>query len=247
MKSFSSDADQAVVTAKSRRLPPVANRLLKLTVGLCIGTILAQLRNYYSTKSQHCSLHPLVVAPPAKEWKDDVWPIRQQTPWDISTDYPYPRKLEYDVTEGTWLRLDVHPKSGDIVFDILGDIYCLPRDAYSDSANPTSTKTKALPVLLGAPHDSDPHFSPNGDKLVFRSDAELGIENIWVTEWKGCAKMDVRSSEPGDELLTALDVKDSEEELLAHGVKESSERKRRRLLREGRISGVFPSLISYVT
>ncbi|THG95346.1 hypothetical protein EW026_g6293 [Hermanssonia centrifuga] len=183
----------------------------------------------------HC-LHPLVVAPPAKEWKDDVWPIRQQTPWDISTDYPYPRKLEYDVTEGTWLRLDVHPKSGDIVFDILGDIYCLPRDAYSDSANPTSTKTKALPVLLGAPHDSDPHFSPNGDKLVFRSDAELGIENIWVTEWKGCAKMDVRSSEPGDELLTALDVKDSEEELLAHGVKESSERKRRRLLREGRIS-----------
>jgi hypothetical protein len=48
---------------------------------------------------------------PADAFKDDVYPLRPHTPWDISTDYPFPRKLEYDVTEGTWLRLDVHPES----------------------------------------------------------------------------------------------------------------------------------------
>ena len=52
---------------------------------------------------------------PASEWKDNVWPLRPPTPWDISTDYPYNRSLEYDVQEGTWLRLDVHPATGDIV------------------------------------------------------------------------------------------------------------------------------------
>ena len=65
---------------------------------------------------------PALLADPAEEWKDDVWPIREQTPWDISTDFPFPRKLEYDVTEGTWLRLDVHPKTGEVIFDLLGDI-----------------------------------------------------------------------------------------------------------------------------
>src|SRR5690349_2435982 len=35
---------------------------------------------------------------PASEWQDNIWPIREQTPWDISTDYHYPRMLEYDVT-----------------------------------------------------------------------------------------------------------------------------------------------------
>src|ERR1700753_2171371 len=63
------------------------------------------------------------VAPtPAEQWKDDMWPIFPLTPWDISTDFPYTRKLEYEVTEGTLLRLDVHPVSGEIVFDMLGEL-----------------------------------------------------------------------------------------------------------------------------
>ncbi|KAF8919205.1 hypothetical protein CPB85DRAFT_1549164 [Mucidula mucida] len=82
---------------------------------------------------------------------------------------------------GTWLRLDVHPISGEIVFDMLGDLYCL--------APPGTT---AHPILVGVPYDSDPHFSPDGDRLVFRSDAELGVENIWVMPWTGCEAMDVR-------------------------------------------------------
>ncbi|TFY58581.1 hypothetical protein EVJ58_g6333 [Rhodofomes roseus] len=141
---------------------------------------------------------------PSSQWKDDTWPIREQTPWDISTDYPFPRKLEYDVTEGTWLRLDVHPKTGEIVFDMLGDLYCLP--------------------------------AAQGGRLVFRSDAGLGIENIWVTGWTGCENMDVRSENAREELLSALEVIEDEDALLASGVKETEERRRHRLIREGRLN-----------
>ncbi|CCM03690.1 uncharacterized protein FIBRA_05835 [Fibroporia radiculosa] len=178
---------------------------------------------------------PVALADPSSQWKDDIWPIHNQTPWDISTDYPYPRLLEYDVTEGTWLRLDVHPKTGEIVFDMLGDLYCLPSHAYSPSHLASGALSLARPFLLGVPHDSDPHFSPDGDRIVFRSDAELGIENIWVLEWKGCENMDVRSGDLNDELLDALELKDVEEELLASGVQETADRRQRRLVREGRL------------
>ncbi|PCH38468.1 hypothetical protein WOLCODRAFT_64922 [Wolfiporia cocos MD-104 SS10] len=177
-----------------------------------------------------------VSTDPSSEWKDDIWPIREQTPWDISTDYPFPRLLEYDVAEGTWLRLDVHPKTGEIVFDMLGDLYCLPASAYERASLSAEAVSRAHPILLGVPYDSDPHFSPEGDRLVFRSDAELGIENIWIINWTGCENMDVRSPKANDELLEALREKDIEEDLLANGIKETSERKRRRLLREGRLS-----------
>ncbi|KAF8162835.1 hypothetical protein B0H34DRAFT_794607 [Crassisporium funariophilum] len=176
----------------------------------------------------------LTQADPASEWKDNVWPLRPQTPWDISTDYPYPRSLEYDVQEGTWLRLDVHPKSGDIVFDMVGDLYCMPGSQALQSH--PSDSIKARPILLGTPHDSDPRFSPSGDRLVFRSDAELGIENIWVMEWKGCEHMDVRTAEGStDALKVALSQKTLEEKLLSEGVAEEPQRKVNRLIREGRI------------
>ncbi|KAJ3543125.1 hypothetical protein NMY22_g3250 [Coprinellus aureogranulatus] len=103
-----------------------------------------------------------VLNDPESEWRDDEYPLHQQTPWDISTDFDYPRKLEYDVTEGTWLRLDVHP-------------------------NKSGGRAEARPVTGGVPHDSDPRFSPEGDRLVFRSDAGHGVENIWVMEWEGVA------------------------------------------------------------
>ena len=172
---------------------------------------------------------------PADEWQDNVYPLRAQTPWDISTDYSYPRTLEYDVQEGTWLRLDVHPTSGDVVFDMVGDLYCLPGSQALQSRS-TSSLIKARPILLGIPYDSEPHFSPSGDRLVFKSDAELGVENIWVMEWKGCEQMDVRALEGSTEdLRVALGQQAVEEKLLAQGVAEEPHRKTNRLIREGRL------------
>jgi hypothetical protein len=173
---------------------------------------------------------------PADEWQDNVYPLRAQTPWDISTDYSYPRTLEYDVQEGTWLRLDVHPTSGDVVFDMVGDLYCLPGSQALQSRS--TGLIKASPILLGIPHESDPHFSPSGDRLVFKSDAELGVENIWVMEWKGCEQMDVRALEGSNEdLRVALGQQAVEEKLLAQGIAEEPHRKTNRLIREGRLHG----------
>lgn len=171
---------------------------------------------------------------PADQWEDNVWPLRQLEPWDISTDFPYKRVLNFEVNEGTWLRLDVHPKSGDIVFDLLGDIYCLPHGSSAQSS--LGSPISAIPVLLGVPHDADPRFSPDGSLLAFRSDAELGVDNIWVTKWAGCKAMDVRNAEDNTELRKALESKQAEEDLLAGGVKETAERKKTRLLREGRLN-----------
>ncbi|KAI6036984.1 hypothetical protein BKA83DRAFT_4170407 [Pisolithus microcarpus] len=173
---------------------------------------------------------------PASEFKDDVFPLRQHDPWDISTDFPYPRTLKYDVEEGTWLRLDVHPVSGDIVFDMAGDLYCLPASSYTHENLALGITTHAIPILTGVPHDSDPRFSPEGDKLAFRSDAGLGVDNIWVMPWSagGCTEMDVYS--PSVTSSDAIALKEYEDNLLAQGVKETEDRRLRRLSREGRLS-----------
>ncbi|KAK0492145.1 hypothetical protein EDD18DRAFT_1334453 [Armillaria luteobubalina] len=89
---------------------------------------------------------------PATEWKDNIWPIRPQTHWDISTNFPFPRLLECDVEEGTWLRLDVHPNTGDFVSDMIGDLDCLSsEDAYDQSVGTATTR----PILCGVPYDYD--------------------------------------------------------------------------------------------
>jgi hypothetical protein len=174
---------------------------------------------------------------PASEFADDDFPLRAHEPWDISTDFPYPRTLSYQVTEGTWLRLDVHPVSGDIVFDMAGDVYCLPANAYLGAAGPVDGRTEAVPVLTGVPHDADPRFSPAGDRLAFKSDAGLGIDNLWVIPWAadGCGAMDVRAHINPSQ---ALEQK-QDEELLVQGVRETDERKLRRLTREGRVHGEY--------
>ncbi|OSD02024.1 hypothetical protein PYCCODRAFT_1435709 [Trametes coccinea BRFM310] len=211
---------------------------LLITSAILLSTLLPMPwspTGFLTSSQDHTESSSTVNADPSEQWQDNIWPLREQTPWDISTDFPFPRSLEYDVTEGTWLRLDVHPKTGEIIFDMLGDIYCLSADAYSEVRLETEMRSKAVPVLLGVPHDSDPHFSPEGDAIVFRSDAELGVENIWIKEWKGCEESDIRPIRPIDnELMQALQLKDQEDELLASGVRETPERKKRRLLREGR-------------
>ncbi|KAJ7224315.1 hypothetical protein GGX14DRAFT_649568 [Mycena pura] len=197
--------------------------LFLLSVAAAVSTLLPFLRSQSFT-----SARKPVSAP---EWKDDVWPIREQTPWDISTDYAYPRVVEFDVTEGTWMRLDVSP-TGDVVFDMLGDIYCIPSADVSAAINGVSAT--ALPVLLGVPHDSDPHFSPSGDRIAFKSDAGLGVENIWVMPWRGCRAADLGRRDGAPALMHASESKTYDEYLLSQGFEETEERRTRRLIREGR-------------
>jgi Tol biopolymer transport system component len=112
---------------------------------------------------------------------------------------------------------------------MIGDLYCIP----ASEIDVATDRVQARAILRGVPYDSDPHFSPEGDRLVFRSDAELGVENIWITEWKGCSKMGLNGQDKG-----------SDEELLLRGVKETPERMTRRLQREGRLGGMSILLLS---
>ncbi|KAJ8593992.1 hypothetical protein M405DRAFT_858487 [Rhizopogon salebrosus TDB-379] len=149
---------------------------------------------------------------PASGFADDDFPLRAHESWDISTDFSYPRTLSYQVTEGTWLRLDVHPVSGDIVFDMAGDVYCLPL-------------TRIWELL--------DRWTGGRKRLAFKSDAGLGIDNLCVSPWAadGCGAMDVREHINPSRVLEQK----QDEELLAQGVKETDERKLRRLTREGRV------------
>lgn len=105
--------------------------LVRIVLAACVlvqsATLVPSLLRQLAEYSTGPAAHPIrALANPADEWQDNVFPLRQPTPWDISTDFPYPRTLSFNVEEGTWLRLDIHPKSGEIIFDMLGDLYCLP-------------------------------------------------------------------------------------------------------------------------
>ncbi|PPR00048.1 hypothetical protein CVT24_009004 [Panaeolus cyanescens] len=185
---------------------------------------------------QHQTDTVKLSADPASQWQDNVWPIHQQTPWDISTDYPYTRNISFEVQEGTWLRLDVHPTSGDILFDMVGDLYCIPGHYASEGFHKHGGPIPAHPVTRGIPHDSDPHFSPQGDRIVFRSDAGLGVENIWVMEWTSCEEQSLSPLTPNSALLEAFKNKEDDDRMLAKGIKETEARRHNRLLREGRLN-----------
>ena len=80
------------------------------------------------------------------------------------------RHLKYTATEGSWISLDVSPDGKTIVFDLLGDLWLLPIEG-----------GKADTLTSGMAFDSQPRFSPDGSKVIFKSDRSGG-ENIWTIE-----------------------------------------------------------------
>jgi imidazolonepropionase-like amidohydrolase/Tol biopolymer transport system component len=69
---------------------------------------------------------------------------------------------------GTWMNLDLSPDGQTIVFDLLGDLYVLPRAGGT-----------AKPLTEGMAWDMQPRFSPDGKWVAFTSDRGGG-DNIWV-------------------------------------------------------------------
>ncbi|MBO3696807.1 amidohydrolase family protein [Roseivirga sp. E12] len=80
------------------------------------------------------------------------------------------RTFEFDLTEGSWIALDVSPDGQSIVFDFLGDLYTMP------ISGGTATQ-----LTEGMQFDSQPRFSPDGTKVIYISD-ESGGENVWTVE-----------------------------------------------------------------
>jgi Tol biopolymer transport system component/imidazolonepropionase-like amidohydrolase len=109
---------------------------------------------------------------------DDVEPIKQ---WDIENP-PGPSIAQtIDVTEGTWMNLDVSPDGQHVVFDLLGDIYVMPLEG-QETRKPSK-------LTNGVAWDMQPRFSPDGQWVAFTSDrsgkSERAGDNIWIMRADG--------------------------------------------------------------
>jgi len=80
------------------------------------------------------------------------------------------RTYAYTASEGSWMSLDVSPDGKTLVFDLLGDLWLLPIGG-----------GQADTLTTGMSFDSQPRFSPDGSKVIFKSDRSGG-ENIWTIE-----------------------------------------------------------------
>ena len=99
---------------------------------------------------------------PKKDTKTNKWDVANPPGAETA------RTALIDVTEGTWMNLDVSPDGSTLVFDLLGDLYTLP-----------IVGGEAKAVTTGLPWDMQPRFSPDGKWIAFTSDRGGG-DNIWV-------------------------------------------------------------------
>jgi imidazolonepropionase-like amidohydrolase/Tol biopolymer transport system component len=88
--------------------------------------------------------------------------------WDVTNPPGEKRSIKIDVTEGTWMSLDVSPDGKTLAFDMLGDIYTVP-----------TTGGTAKNIASGFAWEFQPRFSPDGSRLAFTSD-RAGGDNIWT-------------------------------------------------------------------
>jgi len=99
--------------------------------------------------------------------------VAQKKKWDVNNPEAPFKTIAFDISEGTWMNVDVSPDGKEIVFDLLGDIYSMPI-----TGGPTTL------LRTGLAMEVQPRYSPDGKRILFTSDAGGG-DNIWVMDRDG--------------------------------------------------------------
>ncbi|HEU4968637.1 amidohydrolase family protein [Sphingomonas sp.] len=117
--------------------------------------------------------------PPAGATTPAVNPAKPEK-WDVNNPPGMvTRQIPINVSEGSWMNVDVSPDGRWIAFDLLGDIYTMP------IAGGTPTR-----IAEGLTYEQQPRFSPDGKRIAFVSDRGGG-DNIWVMNVDGSDKRQV--------------------------------------------------------
>ena len=144
--------------------------------------VLTVLTNSYAKNE---SDHPVATKPEAdnaveatakasvdSEEKEPAWSI-EKPPGPLS-------QQQIDVSEGTWISVDVSPNGKEIVFDLLGDLYVMPISG-ADGEERFPEK-----LTSGIAWDFQPRFSHEGNWIAFTSDRDgkdgKSGDNIWIIE-----------------------------------------------------------------
>lgn len=98
---------------------------------------------------------------------------KEEEAWDVNNPPGDYQEKTLTFNEGTWMNLDISPDGQTLVFDLMGDIYSLPVSG-----------GKAQLLRSGLAYEVQPRFSPDGQQILFTSDAGGG-DNIWVMNADG--------------------------------------------------------------
>lgn len=99
---------------------------------------------------------------------------KEEEKWDVNNPAMGPSKdVQIDVSEGTWMSVDVSPDGKEIAFDLLGDLYTIPIGG-----------GEARALTSDVAWQMQPRYSPDGRHIAYTSDQGAG-DNIWIMDRDG--------------------------------------------------------------